>query len=47
MGIRDTIERCRGLGKAFNPITALRGFKLLGKYLKTLAITRSRRLCAI
>jgi phage terminase small subunit len=34
MGIRDTIERCRGLGKAFNPISALRGFELLGKYLK-------------
>lgn len=33
-GIRDTIERCRGLGKAFNPISALRGFELLGKYLK-------------
>ena len=34
MGIRDTVERCRGLGKAFNPISALRGFELLGKYLK-------------
>jgi phage terminase small subunit len=34
MGIRDTIERCRGLGKDFNPISALRGFELLGKYLK-------------
>jgi len=33
MGIRDVIERCR-LGKAFNPISALRGFELLGKFLK-------------
>jgi phage terminase small subunit len=33
-GIRDTVERCRSLGKAFNPISALRGFELLGKYLK-------------
>ena len=34
MGIRDTIERCRALGKGFNPNSALRGFELLGKYLK-------------
>ena len=34
LGIRDTVERCRGMGKAFNPISALRGFELLGKYLK-------------
>jgi phage terminase small subunit len=34
IGIRDTIERCRGLGKAFNPVSTLKGFELLGKYLK-------------
>jgi phage terminase small subunit len=34
MGIRDVIERCRGLGTAFNPVSALKGFELLGKYLK-------------
>lgn len=34
MGIRDVIERCRGSGKAFNPVSALRGFELLGRYLK-------------
>lgn len=34
MGIRDTVERCRGLGKAFNPVSALKGFELLGRYLK-------------
>ena len=34
MGIRDTVERCRGMGKAFNPVSALKGFELLGRYLK-------------
>src|SRR5215471_11256310 len=34
MGIRDVIERCRGLGRAFNPVSALKGFELLGRYLK-------------
>lgn len=33
-GIRDTIERCRGEGEAFNPAQALKGFELLGKHLK-------------
>lgn len=33
-GIRDTIERCRGEGAAFNPAQALKGFELLGKHLK-------------
>jgi len=33
-GIRDTVERCRGEGEAFNPAQALRGFELLGKHLK-------------
>jgi phage terminase small subunit len=34
MGIRDTVDRCRGMGKAFNPVSALKGFDLLGRYLK-------------
>jgi len=34
MGIRDVIERCRGLGRAFNPVSALKGFELIGRYLK-------------
>ena len=34
MGIRDTVERCRGMGKAFNPVSTLKGFELLGRYLK-------------
>lgn len=33
-GIRDTIERCREEGDAFNPAQALKGFELLGKHLK-------------
>ncbi|KEO92120.1 hypothetical protein EH31_05485 [Erythrobacter longus] len=33
-GIKDTIERCRGEGEAFNPAQALKGFELLGKHLK-------------
>lgn len=33
-GIRDTIERCRGEGEAFNAAQALKGFELLGKHLK-------------
>lgn len=33
-GIRDTIERCRGKGEAFNPGQALKGFELLGKHLR-------------
>lgn len=33
-GIRDTIERCRGEGDAFNPGQALKGLELLGKHLK-------------
>ena len=33
-GIRDTVERCRGDGEAFNPAQALKGFELLGKHLK-------------
>ena len=34
LGIRDTIQRCRVLGKGFNPNAAFKGFELLGKYLK-------------
>jgi len=34
LGIRDTVERCRTLGKGFNPNAAFKGFELLGKYLK-------------
>ena len=33
-GIRDTVERCRAEGEAFNPAQALKGFELLGKHLK-------------
>lgn len=33
-GIRETIERCRGGGEAFNPAQALKGYELLGKHLK-------------
>jgi len=33
-GIRDTVERCRALGKSFNPNSALKGLELLGKALK-------------
>lgn len=33
-GIRDTVERCRAEGEAFNPKDALKGFELLGKHLK-------------
>lgn len=33
-GIKDTIERCRAEGEAFNPTQALKGFELLGKHLK-------------
>jgi len=34
LGIRDTVERCRTLGKGFNPNAAFKGFELLGRYLK-------------
>lgn len=33
-GIRDTTERCREEGDAFNPTGAFKGFELLGKHLK-------------
>ena len=32
-GIKDTVERCRGRGPAFDPGNALKGLEILGRHL--------------